>query len=131
MISTMFGRWGSSAALNIGAASSGPAISTWKRLSRLNWSSDFAAAMRGSLLSTMIAALHAVRARNPATLVCAVPVASPDSLELVRPLADEVVCLYAPDDFYAVGQFYRTFGQVDDEEAIELLAASSASRPPP
>jgi predicted phosphoribosyltransferase len=77
--------------------------------------------------STMIAALHAVRARKPATLVCAVPVASPDSLELVRPLADEVVCLYAPDDFYAVGQFYRTFGQVDDEEAIELLAAT---RPP-
>jgi len=74
--------------------------------------------------STMIAALHAVRARNPATLVCAVPVASPDSLELVRPLADEVVCLHAPDDFYAVGQFYRTFGQVEDEEAIRLLAAT-------
>lgn len=74
--------------------------------------------------STMIAALHAVRSRNPATLVCAVPVASPDSLELVRPLADEVVCLHAPDDFYAVGQFYRTFGQVEDEEAIRLLAAA-------
>jgi predicted phosphoribosyltransferase len=73
--------------------------------------------------STMIAALHAVRARKPEVLVCAVPVASPDSLELVRPLADEVVCLYAPDDFYAVGQFYRQFGQVDDEEAIRILGA--------
>lgn len=81
--------------------------------------------------STMIAALHAVRARNPATLVCAVPVASPDSLELVRPLADEVVCLYAPEDFYAVGQFYRTFGQVEDEEAIRLLAGARAASPPP
>jgi len=77
--------------------------------------------------STMIAALHAVRAREPATLVCAVPVASPDSLELVRPLADEVVCLYAPEDFYAVGQFYRTFGQVDDDEAIRLLAQAAGS----
>lgn len=76
--------------------------------------------------ATMMAALHAVRARQPATLVCAVPVASPDSLELVRPHADEVVCLHAPAGFYAVGQFYRTFGQVDDEQAIELLKAAAA-----
>ena len=82
--------------------------------------------------STMIAALHAVRARKPAVLVCAVPVASPDSLELVRPHADEVVCLHAPEDFYAVGQFYRTFGQVEDEEAIRLLRAGSpAGEQPP
>ena len=78
--------------------------------------------------STMIAALHAVRAGKPAVLVCAVPVASPDSLERVRPLADEVVCLYAPDDFYAVGQFYRQFGQVDDEEAIRLLDAGARGK---
>jgi predicted phosphoribosyltransferase len=74
--------------------------------------------------STMVAALHAVRARGPARLVCAVPVASPDSLELVRPYADEVVCLQAPADFYAVGQFYQRFGQVEDEEAIGLLDAA-------
>ena len=76
--------------------------------------------------ATMMAALHAVRARKPATLVCAVPVASRDSLELVRPFADEVVCLHAPEDFYAVGQFYRTFGQVEDEEAIRLLGSSGS-----
>lgn len=76
--------------------------------------------------ATMMAALHAVRARKPATLVCAVPVASRDSLELVRPYADEVVCLHAPEDFYAVGQFYRTFGQVEDEEAIRLLGSSGS-----
>jgi putative phosphoribosyl transferase len=76
--------------------------------------------------STMVAALHAVRAKRPATLVCAVPVASRESLELVRPYADHVVCLHAPADFYAVGQFYRTFGQVDDEEAIALLKAAAA-----
>ena len=76
--------------------------------------------------ATMIAALHAVRAKGPATLVCAVPVAAPDSLELVRSYADEVVCLQAPAGFYAVGQFYRTFGQVDDEQAIELLQAAAA-----
>ena len=71
--------------------------------------------------STMLAALHAVRARAPARLVCAVPVASPDSLELVRPAADEIVCLHAPADFYAVGQFYSAFAQVEDDEAITLL----------
>ena len=76
--------------------------------------------------ATMIAALHAVRAKGPATLVCAVPVAAPDSLELVQSYADEVVCLQAPAGFYAVGQFYRTFGQVDDEQAIELLQAAAA-----
>lgn len=74
--------------------------------------------------ATMVAALHSVRARAPERLICAVPVASRDSLDLVRPYADEVVCLHAPADFYAVGQFYRRFGQVDDEEAIALLAAA-------
>ena len=72
--------------------------------------------------ATMIAALHSVRARHPARLVCAVPVASPDSLEKVRPHADEVVCLDAPLGFHAVGQFYRTFGQVEDREVVAALA---------
>ena len=72
--------------------------------------------------ATMIAALHAVRARQPERLVCAVPVAAPDSLELVRPYCDEVVCLEAPPEFFAVGQFYREFRQVEDEEVVELLA---------
>ena len=78
--------------------------------------------------ATMIAALHAVRARQPGRLVCAVPVASPDSLELVRPYCDEVVCLEAPPEFFAVGQFYREFRQVEDDEVIELLARG-AKRP--
>ncbi|MGH8698048.1 MAG: phosphoribosyltransferase [Burkholderiales bacterium] len=73
--------------------------------------------------ATMIAALHAVRARQPERLVCAVPVAAPDSLELVRPYCDEIVCLEAPPGFFAVGQFYREFRQVEDDEVIGLLAA--------
>jgi len=74
--------------------------------------------------STMIAALHAARAKAPARLVCAVPVGAADSLERVRPYADEVVCLAAPDNFYAVGQFYRDFQQVEDEEVVALLRAA-------
>lgn len=71
--------------------------------------------------ATMLAALHALRHQKPARLVCAVPVASPDALELVHPQADEVVCLHAPYYFQAVGQFYRHFPQVEDEEVLALL----------
>lgn len=71
--------------------------------------------------ATMIAALHAVRAKKPARLICAVPVAAPDSLEKVRPYADEVVCLATPREFHAVSQFYDAFPQVEDEEVVKLL----------
>jgi predicted phosphoribosyltransferase len=72
--------------------------------------------------ASMIAALHAVRAKKPARLVCAVPVAPPDSLAHIRPYADELVCLETPENFMAVGQFYRHFEQVEDEEVVALLA---------
>jgi putative phosphoribosyl transferase len=74
--------------------------------------------------STMIAALGSVRLHGPAKLVCAVPVAATDSLERVRPYADEIVCLDTPPFFHAVSQFYRHFPQVEDEEVKALLAAS-------
>ena len=78
--------------------------------------------------ASMIAALHAARAKQPQHLICAVPVAAPDSLERVRPLADEVVCLEAPEEFYAVGQFYRDFPQVEDDEVVAILAQRSKQR---
>ena len=71
--------------------------------------------------ATMIAALHGLRQQKPAKLVCAVPVAPPDTLEKVRTMADEVVCLETPEWFQAVGQFYQDFQQVEDEEVIALL----------
>ena len=71
--------------------------------------------------STMIAALHATRAKNPARLVCAVPVSPPETLEKIRPLCDELVCLFAPPNFQAVGQFYQDFNQVSDEEVVAIL----------
>lgn len=83
--------------------------------------------------ASMIAALHAVRARRPAHLVCAVAVAAPDSLRKVRAHADEMVCLAAPLGFQAVGQYYLDFRQVEDDEVAAILsaahAASSAQRP--
>lgn len=71
--------------------------------------------------ATMISALHALRAKKPARLICAVPVAPPDTLEKIRPYADEVVCLEAPEFFRAVGQFYSDFPQVDDTEVEAIL----------
>lgn len=76
--------------------------------------------------STMIAALHGLRYQAPERLVCAVPVAPPETVEAVSLYCDEVVCLHAPANFQAVGQFYRDFGQVEDEEVIAILRGYEA-----
>jgi predicted phosphoribosyltransferase len=79
--------------------------------------------------STLIAALQALRARKPARLVVAVGVAPPDAIRRLEAHADEVVSVLVPDDFYAVGQFYRDFGQVEDDEVTALLAARRSAGP--
>lgn len=74
--------------------------------------------------STMVAALTAVRASQPARLICAVPVAARDSLARVAPLADQVVCLSTPEHFGAVSQYYLNFDQVGDDEVERILAVA-------
>jgi putative phosphoribosyl transferase len=74
--------------------------------------------------ATMISALHALRAKKPAQLICAVPVAPPDTLEKITDMADDVVCLEVPASFHAVGQFYQDFPQVEDSEVIDILKKS-------
>ena len=76
--------------------------------------------------ATMISALHALRAKRPARLICAVPVAPPDTLEKIAGYADEVVCLEAPAGFQAVGQFYLDFPQIEDDEVIAILRQGAA-----
>lgn len=71
--------------------------------------------------ATMQAALRAIRRRKPACLVLAVPVAPPGTIERLRSEVDEVVCLETPRDFFAVGQFYRSFTQLSDDEVTALL----------
>lgn len=78
--------------------------------------------------STMIAALHSLKGRHPAKLICAIPVAPPDVLHKLGSLADEVVCLQTPEDFHAVGQFYARFDQVEDAQVIEALGARPRAR---
>jgi predicted phosphoribosyltransferase len=71
--------------------------------------------------ATMMSALKALRQHHPQRLVCAIPVASPDALANIKPLADETVCLSAPEDFMAVAQFYQEFPQIDDAQVLALL----------
>lgn len=71
---------------------------------------------------TDTAGLRAARRHRPRRLILAVPVCAPDSAVRLREEADEVVCLLSPDLLYGVGQWYRDFSQVSDEEVVTALA---------
>jgi len=71
--------------------------------------------------STMQAAIEVARGHDARRVIVAAPVAPPDTLAALAPLADEVACLAAPPFFRAVSQWYETFDQTSDEEVQELL----------
>jgi putative phosphoribosyl transferase len=72
--------------------------------------------------STMRAAVAAVRRQQPARIVVAVPVAAPSTCEAFQSEVDEIVCLFTPEPFQAVGLWYADFSQTTDEEIQQLLA---------
>lgn len=78
--------------------------------------------------SSMLAAIRSVRARKPEALIVAIGVAPPATLDRLRREADDVVCLLAPDDFYAVGQFFDDFSEVTDAMVVDALTRAAASR---
>jgi putative phosphoribosyl transferase len=71
--------------------------------------------------STMRAAVAALRQRDPARLIVAVPVGAEDTCQQLRSEADEVVCPSTPSPFRAVGLWYQEFPQTSDEEVHRLL----------
>jgi putative phosphoribosyl transferase len=71
--------------------------------------------------ASMFAAVSALREMKPAMFLVAAPVAPASTCAWLRRMVDRLVCLYEPQDFYAVGQFYRNFSQVTDQEVIHLL----------
>jgi putative phosphoribosyl transferase len=73
--------------------------------------------------STVVAALRVVRGLGAGRTVLAVPVAPADTVHRMSELADEVVCLYTPARFRAVGQWFQDFSQVSDDEVRALLAS--------
>ena len=72
--------------------------------------------------ATMRAAIAAVRQQQPARIVVAVPTASPDTCEVLKAEADDVICAITPEPFFAVGHWYDDFTQTTDDEVRELLA---------
>jgi putative phosphoribosyl transferase len=73
--------------------------------------------------STMEAAVMAVRSRHPAKVIVAVPVAARETVERIRQIADEVLCVATPDPFQAVGLWYDDFTQMTDAEVVAILPA--------
>ncbi len=71
--------------------------------------------------ASMRAALAALRERDPARIVVAVPTAPPRTCREFEDLADDVVCATTPEPFYGVGGSYVDFSQTTDEEVRELL----------
>ncbi|KKP35918.1 MAG: Phosphoribosyl transferase domain-containing protein [candidate division TM6 bacterium GW2011_GWF2_32_72] len=74
--------------------------------------------------NTIKGAIEALRNKNVKEIVVAVPVVAEDSLLEINALADKVVYLDVPENLMAIGQFYRNFDQVDDDDAITLLKES-------
>lgn len=79
--------------------------------------------------NTLISCVGLIKKQQPKKIVIALPVAPKESLNQIKkmPSVDEVVCLLSPVDFYAVGQFYEDFGQVTDDEVIDILRKYKSS----
>jgi predicted phosphoribosyltransferase len=79
--------------------------------------------------ATMQASIWAARDEGPGEIVVAVPVGAQDAIARLEREADSVVCPYIPTYFYAIGQFFESFEQVDDREVMEILQAYARRRP--
>jgi predicted phosphoribosyltransferase len=73
--------------------------------------------------NTLISSVKLIQQQDPLQIVVGLPVSSYSSLKKIESLSevDKVICLLTPEDFYAVGQFYREFNQVNDNEVVRLL----------
>jgi putative phosphoribosyl transferase len=79
--------------------------------------------------ASMRAAVLAARQQQPARLVAAVPVAARDTLAELRKEVDEAVCVQAPEEFFAVGEWYDNFDQTTDQEVRDLLEKAAKNLP--
>lgn len=71
--------------------------------------------------ATLVAAVREVWNANPNRVIVALPVAPLEAIQFLEKEADEVYVLETPEPFFAVGQFYKEFGQISDEEVIKIL----------
>lgn len=75
--------------------------------------------------SSMRAAVDALRSLQPAKIVVATPVAPSRAIEQLNRVADECVCVLKPEWFFAIGEFYERFPQLEDSEVRALLSRAS------
>ncbi|MDP3946056.1 MAG: phosphoribosyltransferase family protein [Lutibacter sp.] len=73
--------------------------------------------------NTIISCIQLLQLQKPSKIVVSLPVAPNSALRKIRemPEVNEVICLSAPVNFQAVGQFYEEFDQVNDNEVVALL----------
>ncbi|MCU1299438.1 MAG: putative phosphoribosyl transferase [Acidobacteriaceae bacterium] len=76
--------------------------------------------------SSMRVAVRALRSKNPARIIVAVPVASGDTCAELESEANQVICAATPEPFWAVGQWYTDFSQMSDEEVRDLLRQAAS-----
>ncbi len=72
--------------------------------------------------ATMKAAVKALKLQSPERLIVAVPVGAPETCRNLEASVDELVCLWKPHPFQAVGEWYHDFSQTTDDDVINLLA---------
>jgi putative phosphoribosyl transferase len=77
--------------------------------------------------STFMASALAIRSLQPRRLVGVIPVGPPSTMREVRAHVDELVLLMTPDPFYAVGDFFVDFTQVEDRDVVEYLNLAEAA----
>jgi putative phosphoribosyl transferase len=76
--------------------------------------------------ATMRAALTSARAMGAVYLVAAVPVGSREAVDDLGQCADEVICLYRPEPFQAIGCYYASFSQLHDADVRAALRSFAA-----
>jgi putative phosphoribosyl transferase len=79
--------------------------------------------------ATMEAAVRVLRMRGAKRIVVAVPVAAGDSMKRLLPQVDDFAILLAPEEFFAVADYYQDFTQVEDAEAEALLREGNQAAP--
>jgi putative phosphoribosyl transferase len=80
--------------------------------------------------ATFFASVAAIRQQHPRRVIGALPVGARSSVQEARRLVDQLIVLEVPEPFYAVGNFYRDFEQVEDRTVLQsLLMAGDMFRP--
>jgi putative phosphoribosyl transferase len=79
--------------------------------------------------STMKAALASIQKKKAKAVTVAIPVGPPSTIDDLKQRADRVICLFTPEPFSAIGEFYADFNQTEDDEVIDLLQKNRQKHP--